>query len=251
MGGSDMSPPAAGCCHVTGFKVENWKQNLRAIYQCFVWSGSAETRKRKVPGAAPSTPLHSLPLLSSGPRFPARGRGGGRRLWVPPRRGTGTALGPRAATCPARRLPPSRGRSAAPPPPPPGGAEPFSRNTAEAAGGGGGGENPGAMGTARPAAGLCAAGRGGGRRHNGWERRGGAEGGISGVYLYTYIYTYMYFFFFEDRWSSGCKMGFLVGVGGGRGGTEGAGHGGGIRSELGGVSVRGTHCAAPRRNPPR
>ncbi|KAK2533670.1 Usp22 [Columba guinea] len=42
-----MSPPAAGCCHVTGFKVENWKQNLRAIYQCFVWSGSAETRKRK------------------------------------------------------------------------------------------------------------------------------------------------------------------------------------------------------------
>ncbi|XP_066496582.1 ubiquitin carboxyl-terminal hydrolase 22 isoform X1 [Tiliqua scincoides] len=42
-----MSPPAAGCSHVTGFKVENWKQNLRVIYQCFVWSGSAETRKRK------------------------------------------------------------------------------------------------------------------------------------------------------------------------------------------------------------
>ncbi|XP_039216460.1 ubiquitin carboxyl-terminal hydrolase 22 isoform X2 [Crotalus tigris] len=42
-----MSPPAAGCCHVTGFKVENWKQNLRVIYQCFVWSGSAEARKRK------------------------------------------------------------------------------------------------------------------------------------------------------------------------------------------------------------
>lgn len=38
----------AGCSHVNGFKVENWKQNLRVIYQCFVWSGSAETRKRKV-----------------------------------------------------------------------------------------------------------------------------------------------------------------------------------------------------------
>lgn len=85
------------------------------------------------------------------------------------RLGAGTALGPRAATCPAPPSP-SRGRSAAPPPP--GGAEPFSRNTAEAAGrggerGGGGGESPGAMGTARPAAGLCAAGRSGGRRHNG------------------------------------------------------------------------------------
>ncbi|XP_049915511.1 ubiquitin carboxyl-terminal hydrolase 22 isoform X3 [Epinephelus moara] len=40
-----MSP--AGCPHVNGFKVDNWKQNLRVIYQCFVWSGSAETRKRK------------------------------------------------------------------------------------------------------------------------------------------------------------------------------------------------------------
>ncbi|XP_037133451.1 ubiquitin carboxyl-terminal hydrolase 22 isoform X2 [Syngnathus acus] len=40
-----MSP--AGCPHVSCFKVDNWKQNLRAIYQCFVWSGSAETRKRK------------------------------------------------------------------------------------------------------------------------------------------------------------------------------------------------------------
>lgn len=56
-----MSPPAAGCCHVTGFKVENWKQNLRAIYQCFVWSGSAETRKRKVPGRRGE--LASTPLL--------------------------------------------------------------------------------------------------------------------------------------------------------------------------------------------
>ncbi|XP_045566025.1 ubiquitin carboxyl-terminal hydrolase 22 isoform X2 [Salmo salar] len=37
----------AGCPHVNGFKVDNWKQNLRVIYQCFVWSGSAETRKRK------------------------------------------------------------------------------------------------------------------------------------------------------------------------------------------------------------
>ncbi|XP_035525945.1 ubiquitin carboxyl-terminal hydrolase 22 [Morone saxatilis] len=40
-----MSP--AGCPHVNSFKVDNWKQNLRVIYQCFVWSGSAETRKRK------------------------------------------------------------------------------------------------------------------------------------------------------------------------------------------------------------
>ncbi|KAM9774069.1 ubiquitin carboxyl-terminal hydrolase 22 isoform 3-T3 [Syngnathus typhle] len=40
-----MSP--AGCPHVSCFKVDNWKQNLRAIYHCFVWSGSAETRKRK------------------------------------------------------------------------------------------------------------------------------------------------------------------------------------------------------------
>ncbi|CAJ1081188.1 ubiquitin carboxyl-terminal hydrolase 22-like [Xyrichtys novacula] len=40
-----MSP--AGCPHVSGFKVENWKQNLRLIYQCFVWTGSTETRKRK------------------------------------------------------------------------------------------------------------------------------------------------------------------------------------------------------------
>ncbi|KAJ8366502.1 hypothetical protein AAFF_G00353220 [Aldrovandia affinis] len=40
-----MSP--AGCSHVNGFKVDNWKQNLRVIYQCFVWSGASETRKRK------------------------------------------------------------------------------------------------------------------------------------------------------------------------------------------------------------
>ncbi|KAK1799003.1 hypothetical protein P4O66_007269 [Electrophorus voltai] len=37
----------AGCSHVNGFKVDNWKQNLRVIYQCFVWSGTAETRRRK------------------------------------------------------------------------------------------------------------------------------------------------------------------------------------------------------------
>nr|XP_020478275.1 ubiquitin carboxyl-terminal hydrolase 22 isoform X6 [Monopterus albus] len=42
-----MSP--AGCSHVNGYKVDNWKQNLRVIYQCFVWSGTAETRRRKVP----------------------------------------------------------------------------------------------------------------------------------------------------------------------------------------------------------
>ncbi|XP_056662398.1 ubiquitin carboxyl-terminal hydrolase 22 isoform X2 [Monodelphis domestica] len=40
-----MSP--AGCSHVNSFKVENWRQNLRVIYQCFVWSGTPETRKRK------------------------------------------------------------------------------------------------------------------------------------------------------------------------------------------------------------
>ncbi|KAF0872587.1 UBP22 hydrolase, partial [Crocuta crocuta] len=38
-------PP--GCSHLSSFKVDNWKQNLRAIYQCFVWSGTAEARKRK------------------------------------------------------------------------------------------------------------------------------------------------------------------------------------------------------------
>ncbi|KAG5280423.1 hypothetical protein AALO_G00088960 [Alosa alosa] len=40
-----MSP--AGCSHVSGFKVDNWRHNLRVIYQCFVWSGTPETRKRK------------------------------------------------------------------------------------------------------------------------------------------------------------------------------------------------------------
>lgn len=41
-----VTPP--GCSHLSSFKVDNWKQNLRAIYQCFVWSGTAEARKRKV-----------------------------------------------------------------------------------------------------------------------------------------------------------------------------------------------------------
>ncbi|XP_052613226.1 ubiquitin carboxyl-terminal hydrolase 22 isoform X2 [Peromyscus californicus insignis] len=40
-----VAPP--GCSHLGSFKVDNWKQNLRAIYQCFVWSGTAEARKRK------------------------------------------------------------------------------------------------------------------------------------------------------------------------------------------------------------
>uniref|UniRef100_A0A8C6KPY2 Ubiquitin carboxyl-terminal hydrolase n=1 Tax=Nothobranchius furzeri TaxID=105023 RepID=A0A8C6KPY2_NOTFU len=39
--------PPAGCSHVNGYKVDNWRQNLRVIYQCFVWSGTAETRRRK------------------------------------------------------------------------------------------------------------------------------------------------------------------------------------------------------------
>lgn len=58
-----MSP--AGCSHVNGFKVDNWKQNLRVIYQCFVWSGSAETRKRKV------NKIHQSPVVHCiGPSFP-------------------------------------------------------------------------------------------------------------------------------------------------------------------------------------
>lgn len=44
-----MSP--AGCSHVNSFKADNWKQSLRVIYQCFVWSGTAESRKRKVSAA--------------------------------------------------------------------------------------------------------------------------------------------------------------------------------------------------------
>lgn len=59
---SVMSP--AGCSHVNSFKVENWKQNLRVIYQCFVWSGSAETRKRKV------NKIHQSPVVHCiGPSF--------------------------------------------------------------------------------------------------------------------------------------------------------------------------------------
>lgn len=49
-----VTPP--GCAHLGSFKVDNWKQNLRAIYQCFVWSGSAEARKRKV---RPPPPQHA------------------------------------------------------------------------------------------------------------------------------------------------------------------------------------------------
>lgn len=41
-----VAPP--GCMHLSSFKVDNWKQNLRAIYQCFVWGGTAEARRRKV-----------------------------------------------------------------------------------------------------------------------------------------------------------------------------------------------------------
>lgn len=51
-----VAPP--GCSHLGSFKVDNWKQNLRAIYQCFVWSGTAEARKRKVrPRPAPLSRL--------------------------------------------------------------------------------------------------------------------------------------------------------------------------------------------------
>lgn len=48
-----VTPP--GCTHLSSFKVDNWKQNLRAIYQCFVWCGTAEARKRKV-SPIPPTP---------------------------------------------------------------------------------------------------------------------------------------------------------------------------------------------------
>ncbi|XP_041829995.1 ubiquitin carboxyl-terminal hydrolase 22-like isoform X2 [Melanotaenia boesemani] len=59
-----MSP--GGCPHVNGFKVDNWKQNLRLIYQCFVWSGSAETRKRKAKRMdSPSCGLEDNTLASS------------------------------------------------------------------------------------------------------------------------------------------------------------------------------------------
>ncbi|XP_006902972.1 PREDICTED: ubiquitin carboxyl-terminal hydrolase 22-A-like [Elephantulus edwardii] len=41
-----VGPPS--CCHVNNFKVgENWRQELRLIYQCFVWCGTPETRKSK------------------------------------------------------------------------------------------------------------------------------------------------------------------------------------------------------------
>lgn len=50
-----VAPP--GCSHLGSFKVDNWKQNLRAIYQCFVWSGTTEARKRKVRLPGPPAPL--------------------------------------------------------------------------------------------------------------------------------------------------------------------------------------------------
>lgn len=52
---AELAVAPSGCPHLGSFKVDNWKQNLRAIYQCFVWSGTAEARKRKVrtcPGGA-------------------------------------------------------------------------------------------------------------------------------------------------------------------------------------------------------
>lgn len=53
-----VTPP--GCSHLSSFKVDNWKQNLRAIYQCFVWSGTAEARKRKVRPLWPGKPRAGL-----------------------------------------------------------------------------------------------------------------------------------------------------------------------------------------------
>lgn len=58
-----VTPP--GCSHLGSFKVDNWKQNLRAIYQCFVWSGTAEARKRKV---------RPEPRRGRGRRTPGAGR---------------------------------------------------------------------------------------------------------------------------------------------------------------------------------
>lgn len=55
---AELAVPPPGCSHLGSFKVDNWKQNLRAIYQCFVWSGTAEARKRKVrPKPAPLSRL--------------------------------------------------------------------------------------------------------------------------------------------------------------------------------------------------
>ncbi|KAL6477192.1 hypothetical protein MHYP_G00156910 [Metynnis hypsauchen] len=61
----------AGCSHVNGFKVDNWKQNLRVIYQCFVWSGTAETRRRKVSGGETKRRLARLGPARPGPANPA------------------------------------------------------------------------------------------------------------------------------------------------------------------------------------
>nr|XP_020009085.1 ubiquitin carboxyl-terminal hydrolase 51-like [Castor canadensis]XP_020009086.1 ubiquitin carboxyl-terminal hydrolase 51-like [Castor canadensis] len=44
-----FDPGSTGCFHVQKFKVaKNWQKNLRMIYQRFVWSGTLETRKRRV-----------------------------------------------------------------------------------------------------------------------------------------------------------------------------------------------------------
>lgn len=49
---AELVPAPPGCTHLSSFKVDNWKQNLRAIYQCFVWGGTAEARRRKVSAGA-------------------------------------------------------------------------------------------------------------------------------------------------------------------------------------------------------
>ncbi|XP_072337180.1 ubiquitin carboxyl-terminal hydrolase 22 isoform X2 [Scyliorhinus torazame] len=59
-----MSP--AGCSHVNSFKADNWKQSLRVIYQCFVWSGTAESRKRK----AENTQQHDMEDVSDVISYP-------------------------------------------------------------------------------------------------------------------------------------------------------------------------------------
>lgn len=78
-----VTPP--GCSHLSSFKVDNWKQNLRAIYQCFVWSGTAEARKRKVRPPPPDPRNCGLAReLEGTPAFAA----------LPGVRGLGVLLGP-------------------------------------------------------------------------------------------------------------------------------------------------------------
>lgn len=101
-----------GCSHLSSFKVDNWKQNLRAIYQCFVWSGTAEARKRKVRPRGCGRCLRLQPAGRAG-RGGAPGPAGGVReagglcagLWRPASRGGRGGWNP---VPPLSRSPPPR-----------------------------------------------------------------------------------------------------------------------------------------------